>query len=209
MAFFQPGDAKTSGASETTPSPAAQAAAKFKAMLLGNLLNAAGSPRRPGFANFTGGASFPSPLPAGSGAGIQDLLLAMQQPNAFTSTSKTSGTQQGATPSVVSDLSQLAVLGMLVNKALGDEGQGGFGKIWDLIKNNLPGASTDAAIGSGSELPGVGTGDISGVNFTPDTSFDLASQSGDVPGVNFSTSTDTGGSQDDMIASILNLLGYA
>lgn len=121
--FFQPKDAK--GTETATPSPAAQASAKFKADLLGKLLEAAGTNRRPSFADFTRGAKIPSSLPPGMGAGIGDLLMAMSQPGAFTSTKTATG--RGVTPSMFSDLAQLGILGAtLYNSKLGQDAIGGI-----------------------------------------------------------------------------------
>lgn len=108
--FFQPSNASETKTSTATPSAAAQAMAKFRADILGKLLEGAAH-RGPTFKQFTGGANLKPPLPGGLNSGIGALLEAMSQPGAFTSSSTGEGELSPSAPSMFSDLAQLGLLG--------------------------------------------------------------------------------------------------
>lgn len=164
MNIFQPGNDQV--VSQGSPSSAQQAAAQFKVMLLGQLLNYSG-----------GGKSLPGGLPKGLGGDIGPLLAAMQQPGAFQQTS-TRTDKPGATP-LVSDLGSLATVLALLNQGLGTPGTpgtltekgtpgtGGLANIWDFI--NKHSGSLFNGSGSGGGIPigenvgsGVSPGEVSG-----------------------------------------------
>ncbi len=172
--FFQPGDAKQSTTQTGELSPAQQAMMKFRAQLLGQLLDAKAG-NKPTFKSFVGGGPVTTPMPGGMGAGMADVLAAMGKPGAF-STSTTSNTSgHGPTPSGMNDLSQMVGLGVLglqlfnmLKGKFGDTGAvqgattpGGFGNEptnqgQSLTSGN---AALDALImsqygGGGSMIPG-------------------------------------------------------
>jgi hypothetical protein len=132
--FFQPGDSKGTQNTSTTPSPADQAMAKFRAEILAHILNYQGQPRT-GFAQFAGGAPMSAKLPANLGAGLPDLLQAMSQPGAFTRTASQDFSGHGATPSMASDVGQgLGLLALLSQSGILGAGAKGAGDIFDFIR---------------------------------------------------------------------------
>ncbi len=139
MSFFQPsGNPKATQTTETTPSPASQGLSEFKAQLLGSVLGSMGG-SRPNFSQFIHGGSATNPFP--SGLNTDALLAAMSQPGAFTSSSTTTGESIPGTPSTLSDVISVAMLGGLLNSALGGAPgnaiMGGLGSIF----GGLPGLS--------------------------------------------------------------------
>lgn len=154
--FFQPGPATQD--TSTTPSPASQAEQKLRVEMLGRFLDSmAGT--APSFASFVKGGPAQRQFPSGFGPDIAALLNAMNQPGAFTST----GTQsfQGATPSGISDITQLAGLIGLISQATG---LNPF-QLAGLLKGVGGGAGTplDASMAGspnfGQGITSVGTGD--------------------------------------------------
>lgn len=121
--LFDPTNEKRSATSTETPSPANQAMEKYKADILGQLLNYAAKPR-PSFADFAKrGQSLPARLPGGLSAGIGELIQAMNQPGAFTSTKTAEGEIDPSAPSLFSDFAQAgALLGFLYKEGLLGEG---------------------------------------------------------------------------------------
>lgn len=118
--FFQPKDAK--GTESSTPSPAAQAMAKFRASILDDLLNYAAKPRTT-FKQFSQGKPTLNAIPGGLGDGAGAILEAMNQPGAFTSTKSFTG--RGITPSMFSDIAQLGLLGAQIYQSkLGQDALG-------------------------------------------------------------------------------------
>lgn len=112
--FFQPGPSQTD--TSTTPSPAQQAEQKFRIEMLGRILNSmAGT--APSFASFAAGGPAQRQFPGGFGPDVASLLNAMNQPGAFTSTATQKA--QGATPSGISDVAQIAALLGLASQATG------------------------------------------------------------------------------------------
>jgi len=140
--FFDPSNQKET--TTTTPSPADQAAAKFRADLLGQLLNASARPK-PTFAQYAGGQGYPQ-MPGGLGGGIADVLSAMAQPGAFTSTQ--TGTLQPSAPSMFSDLLQGGLTGALLLNAL--SGTGLASKIGNIL------SGVGGGLGIGGVNPALG-----------------------------------------------------
>lgn len=124
--LFQPTTSPT--VTDATPSPAAQALAAYKMQVLGQMLDAASKPR-PSFKDFVGGAQLPAEVPGGLSAGIPALLQAFAQPGSFTSEVKKKGGVE--TPSIMSDLGQLGILGALLYQS-GAFGAGAKGLDWIL-----------------------------------------------------------------------------
>jgi hypothetical protein len=133
--------------------------------MLGKILSSmAGT--APSFADFTSGGPAQRSFPGGFGPGIASLLQAMSQPGAFTSTASQRG--QGATPSGISDVSQLAMLAYFISKATGynlSDILGGVGGAKGIGGINTALGDTQPSPDFLSSLP---YGDIPGVNFTPD-----------------------------------------
>lgn len=154
--FFQPGPSQADTTTSTTLSPAQQALQKFRLEMLGRLLNnAAGN--GPTFKSFVQGGPASRPVPGGLGDGSAAVLQAMGQPGAFTTTSTGSKTETGGTPSMMSDLTQLAMLGMLASKSgLLDGLTSGAGSIWDLLKGKY--GDTGAVSGAMGDTAPMPTG---------------------------------------------------
>lgn len=135
MGFFQPGDAEQNTSGTKTPSPADQAMAKFRAEILGRLLNAQAG-NRPTFSSFVHGGPASRPVPEGLGNGMADVLAAMAQPGAFTSSAQGQQTLQGPAPSTLSEIigGGLAV-GQILQMLGGAKGIGG---ILGVLGDNTP-----------------------------------------------------------------------
>lgn len=161
--FFQPGPSSTTAT--TTPSPAQQAEAKFRTEMLGRILDSLAG-QSPTFANFVQGGPATRDFPGGFGPDIASLLGAMGQPGAFTSTATQKS--QGATPSGISDLSQVALLGYLLSQATGMN----LSSILSPLGGALGIGGVNPALGDTTPTPGftssLPSGDVPGVNFTPD-----------------------------------------
>jgi hypothetical protein len=175
--FFETGDPEkhVNETSTETASPASQAAQKFRAELLGQILNAMGQPK-PGFAQYAGGQGYPQ-APGGMGEGIGALLEAMGQEGAFTSTRTGTAdiTGHGATPSEFMDLMDLIGTGLGLLPAL-DKGLGTIGNILKPIGGMLglgntnqwsPGPESYYGVGSS----GYGGAEPSGAQNTVDSLF--------------------------------------
>jgi hypothetical protein len=120
-------------------------------------------------------------MPQGLGGGIGQLLAAMDKPGAFTSTGSTK-TSAGS-PSMLSDLVQLGVLGAMLGNVLGggrtdSTGLSGLSNLGSAVKglptwlenwwnsnNNDPGWSTQIAAATG--YPVLGSGDQVGMTLDP------------------------------------------
>lgn len=151
--FFQPGDSKGTQNTSTTPSPADQALAKFRAAILAHVLNYQGQPRT-GFSQFAGGAPVSPKLPPNLGAGLPDLLQAMSQPGAFTRNASQELSGHGPTPSMASDIGQgLGLLSLLSSTGVLGAGARGAGDIFDFIRG-LPSSNLNLGPTTGSS-PGM------------------------------------------------------
>ena len=146
--FFDPGKAKED--TSATPSPAAQAREKFRADILGKLLEYA-SQSRPSFSQFASGAALPAALPGGLSAGIPSLLAAYNAPGAFTATK--TGT---LTPPSTSGFSDAVALAGLLGTLYQSGALGGIGQILGGVGGalHIPGLK-----GPDSNTGGVSTGD--------------------------------------------------
>ena len=156
--FFQPGPDKTNTTASTTLSPAEQAKQKFRLEMLGRLLNnAAGN--GPTFKSFVEGGPASRPVPGGLGDGSAAVLQAMSQPGAFTTTSTGTKNEMGGTPSMMSDLTQLAMLGVLASKSgLLDGVLSGGKSVWDFLKQKWGDTgAVSGALGDTAPMPTGGT----------------------------------------------------
>lgn len=183
--FFQPGDAK--GTETATPSPAAQARAKYNADILGKILEFAAGRQRPSFAQYAQGASMPGALPAGLSAGIPDLLAAMNQPGAFTATRSASG--HGPTGSMASDIASALGLADLVYNS---GALNGLGKLAGIL----------APVGGALSIGNVPSADLSGASSADANVLGslgaLWGDQGQVP------MAGAGGASEDLLSSILS-----
>ncbi len=152
---------------------------KFRAQLLGQLLDSKAG-NKPTFKSFVGGGPVTTPMPSGMGAGMGDVLAAMSQPGAFSSSTTSNTSGHGPTPSMANDMGQMVGLGVLglqlfnmLKGKFGDTGAvqgattpGGFGN--EPVQGNSMTSGNpalDALImsqygGGGSMIPG---GDMSQV----------------------------------------------
>jgi len=153
--FFQPGPSQADTTTSTTLSPAQQALQKFRLEMLGRLLNSSAG-NGPTFKSFVNGGPASRPVPSGLGDGSAAVLQAMGQPGAFTTTSTGSKTEQGGAPSMMSDITQLAMLGALAAKSGVLDGLIGGGKsVWDMLSGKYgdTGAVSGAIGQFGNEPP--------------------------------------------------------
>ena len=150
--FFQPGPSQADTTTSTTLSPAQQALQKFRLEMLGRLLNSSAG-NGPTFKSFVNGGPASRPVPSGLGDGSAAVLQAMNQPGAFTTTATGSKTEQGGTPSILSDLTQLGLLGALVAKSGLLDGLGGGIGDWLKTKYGDTGAVSGASGMFGNEPP--------------------------------------------------------
>lgn len=161
--FFDPTPAETTGTQ--TPSAAEQALAKFRTQLLGRFLGSMAG-QGPTFASFAKGGPATRDFPGGFDPMIAELLNAMNQPGAFTSTETRKGLPVG--PSGFSDLMELLGLGGGVLSALGisplEQILKPIGGLLNLT--NKPGQPGNPDI---SPYTGVGSVDYTGqTNYGPD-----------------------------------------
>lgn len=113
----------------------------------------------PSFASFAAGGPAQRSFPGGFEGDIASLLNAMNQPGAFTS--QGTRTFQGATPSGISDVTQLAGLAYLISQATGVNPL----QMLSILKGVGGGAGTplDASMAGspyyGQGIASIGTGD--------------------------------------------------
>lgn len=132
--------------------------------MLGKILEAMGG-TAPSFASFVKGGPAQRQFPGGFAPDIAALLQAMNQPGAFTSTR--TGQFTGPTPSGISDVTQIASLAYLLSQL-------GLGNLLAPIGGALGIGGVNPALGDTTPTPdflsSLPSGDIPGVNFTPDPS---------------------------------------
>lgn len=199
--FFQPSNETVDKTSTATPSPAAQAAAKFKVDILGQLLGAAAQ-KRPSFGDFVGGAQMPANLPGGLNSGIAGLLAAMSQPGAFTATGTGLTETDPSAPSLLSDLAQLGLLAGVLHQS------GAFGALGNILAG-VGGALGISGVNTalGDTTPNTTFGDSSGQaqQNALDALFGNSSQGG-TGATSYGVLASDAGTGDDYLDAILNFI---